>query len=132
MAASIVQKGVKECFLCRRDAEQVAYYGPLQAAGLHKHHIIFGNPGRKLSEKYGLWCWLCLRHHTGSSEAVHKNRENDLYLKRLAQEAFESNHSRDEWMQIFERNYLSNYLSSEPKSQEDAKESQEVGFWLIE
>ena len=128
MAASIVQRGVKECFLCRRDAEQVMYYGPIQAAGLHKHHIMFGNPGRKLSEKYGLWCWLCVRHHTSSSEAVHKNRENDLYLKRLAQEAFESNHSRDEWMQIFEKNYL----SSEPKSQEDAKESQEVGFWLIE
>ena len=128
MAASIVQRGVKECFLCRRDAEAVMYYGPLQAAGLHKHHIIFGNPGRKLSEKYGLWCWLCYIHHTGSAEAVHYNRKNDLYLKRLAQSAFESKHSHTEWMQIFERNYL----SSEPKSQEDAKESQEVGFWLIE
>lgn len=127
MAASIVQRGVKECFLCRRDAEQVMYYGPIQAAGLHKHHIIFGNPGRKLSEKYGLWCWLCVRHHTGSSEAVHHNRENDLYLKRLAQEAFESKHSHTEWMQIFGRNYLSS-----PKSLEDVKKSLEVGFWLIE
>ena len=127
MAASIVQKGIKECFLCRRDAEQVMYYGPIQAAGLHKHHIIFGNPGRKLSEKYGLWVWLCLRHHTGSSEAVHRNRENDLYLKRLAQQAFESKHSHAEWMQIFDRNYLSS-----PKSQEDARKSQEIGFWFIE
>lgn len=104
------------------------YYGPLQAAGLHKHHIIFGNPGRKLSEKYGLWCWLCYIHHTGSAEAVHYNRKNDLYLKRLAQEAFESNHSHDEWMQIFKRNYLEN----EKKSQNNDTKSQEVGFWFIE
>ena len=104
------------------------YYGPLQAAGLHKHHIIFGNPGRKLSEKYGLWVWLCLTHHTGSSEAVHKNRENDLYLKRLAQSAFESKHSHAEWMQIFERNYL----DYEKKSTNSVPKSQEVGFWLIE
>ena len=104
------------------------YYGPLQAAGLHKHHIIFGNPGRKLSEKYGLWCWLCVHHHTGSSEAVHQNRENDLYLKRLAQEAFESEHSHAEWMQIFERNYL----DYENKSTNSVPKSQEVGFWLIE
>ena len=26
--------------------------------GLHKHHIYFGNPNRRISEANGFWVWL--------------------------------------------------------------------------
>lgn len=132
MSKSIVQPTLKECLLCRRDAEEAGYYGILSAAGLHKHHIMFGTANRKLAEKYGVWCWLCPGHHEFGPEAVHRCRETDLYLKKLAQTRFEEIYSHEKWMELFGKNYLSNYLSSEINSQEDAKKSQEVGFWFID
>lgn len=73
--------------------------------GTEVHHLYFGVPGRKNSERYGLKVCLCREHHTGNS-GVHQNRELDLKLKRIGQAAFEEQHSRDEFMKIFGRNYL--------------------------
>lgn len=117
---------MKECLLCRREAEQTGYYGPLPAAGLHRHHIMFGTANRKLSEKFGLWCWLCPDHHEHGPAAVHRNRETDLYLKRLAQERFEELMSHDDWMRIFGRNYIET-TKKEPKI-----EAKGEGFYFIE
>lgn len=89
---SIIQTN-KECWFCGTQRE------------LQKHHCVFGVPGRKNSEKYGLTVWLCREHHTGNS-GVHQNRELDLELKRVAQKKFEEEHSRNEWMAVFGRNYL--------------------------
>lgn len=70
------------------------------------HHCIGGNPGRKLSDKYGLVVPLCVEHHRGNT-GVHKCRAVDLKIKQLAQTTFEKKvGSREEWMKIFGRNYL--------------------------
>ena len=90
---SIVQKN-KCCFVC----------GTTQ--GLHKHHIFYGRANRKLSEKWGCWCWLCGRHHNLSSEGVHFNKPLDLHLKKESQQRFEFLHSHEEFMEIFGKNYI--------------------------
>lgn len=144
MSKSILQPGLKECFLCRRDAEEVGYYGLLSAAGLHCHHIMFGTANRKISDEFGVWCWLCPGHHEFGEEAVHRNRETDLYLKKAAQRRFEELYSHEKWMELFNSNYLdaeeiSNIAKKSQeswrKSQEIAKKSQNIetkGFWLLE
>lgn len=84
----------------------IDFFTGLSAAALEEHHIFFGNPGRKLSEKYGLKVYLTPENHRGNN-GPHQNREMDLYLKRLAQEAFEQIHgSREDFFKIFGRNYL--------------------------
>ena len=75
-------------------------------SNLHKHHCIYGAGRRPLSEEYGLWVYLCGRHHNLSNEGVHFNKTLDEKIKRDSQAAFESLHSHDEFMRIFGRNYL--------------------------
>lgn len=65
-----------------------------------------GNKERKLAEHYGLKVYLCLQHHEVGPMAVHRNYELARLLQRKGQEKFEENHSREEWMQIFGRNYI--------------------------
>lgn len=76
-------------------------------SGLHKHHI-FGAFNRENSEKYGLWVWLRWDCHIADSprRTPHNDAEIDLMLKREAQRKFEQSHSREEFMQIFGRNWL--------------------------
>lgn len=107
MSKSILQS-TKECYLCRRDSEALGYYGDLTDKGLHKHHIMFGRGSRQLSEHWGVWCYLCQRHHNEDHGlfAVHFNRELDRSLRADAERAFIRLHSYDEWMDIFEKNYL--------------------------
>jgi hypothetical protein len=71
---------------------------------LEKHHC-FGASNRKLSEKFGLTIWLCLEHHRGNT-GVHFNPELADMVHRHAQTVFEKEHSREEFMTIFGRNYL--------------------------
>lgn len=73
--------------------------------GLHKHHI-FGGANRKLSEQYGLYVYLIPEYHNMSDKGVHFNREFALELKRYGQAKFEQEHSRDEFIRLFKRNYL--------------------------
>lgn len=93
MANSIIQHD-KCCFIT--EATQ----------GLHKHHIYFGNPGRTLSEKYGLWVYLRYDWHEYQPYAVHVDIRLNEWFKRLGQRAFERTHSRAEFMRIFGCNYL--------------------------
>jgi hypothetical protein len=64
-----------------------------------------GNPNRKNSEEYGLKIWLCLEHHRGQT-GVHSDQALCDFVHRTAQQAFEKEHSREEFMTIFGRNYL--------------------------
>ena len=92
MVASIVQ-AEKCCYLCGRQY------------GLERHHILGGTANRKLSEKYGLWVWLCHDCHTGSDGAQYdpvKNRR----LKAEAQAAFEIEYGHKMWMDTFRKNYI--------------------------
>lgn len=108
MAKSIIQPGkIKECYLCRLEAEEIGYYGELTQYGLHKHHFMFGTADRKKSEHYGLWTYMCnKRHHEHGPEAPHVNKEVNIRLRKIAQEIFEKKYSHELWMQEFGRNYL--------------------------
>lgn len=72
---------------------------------LHKHHIFFG-ANRKWSEKYGCWVYLCAAHHNMSNKGVHNDRMLDLKLKAECQRAFEKDHTREEFMRIFTKQWL--------------------------
>jgi len=89
---SIIQTE-KRCYLCDRKTY------------LERHHIFGGTANRKLSEKYGLWVWLCHDCHTGQDGAQYDKDKNRL-LKMDAQMAFEQTHSREEWMRIIRKNYI--------------------------
>lgn len=79
-----------------------------QTQNLHKHHIYFGNPNRKISEENGFWVYLVGWLHNQSENGVHgKNgHELDMMLKRNCQHKFEETHSREEFMRLIGRNYL--------------------------
>ena len=76
--------------------------------GLHRHHIYFGNPLRRLSEENGCWVWLHHLWHNSSAQGVHGRDGHtlDLKLKQECQERFEVLHGHEEFMRIFGRNYL--------------------------
>ncbi|SBV94079.1 conserved hypothetical protein [uncultured Eubacteriales bacterium] len=74
--------------------------------GLHKHHIYFGNPGRRISEENGFWVWLRWDWHNGAEYGVHFNRDLDLRLKRECQERFEETNSREEFRRLIGKSYL--------------------------
>ena len=76
------------CFLCgRRGATEV-------------HHMMHGSR-RAMAEQYGLKVHLCRRCHA----ALHDAGQYDRDLETLAQETFERDHTRAEWMRIFGKNY---------------------------
>lgn len=78
-----------------------------QANNLHRHHIFYGRANRQNSEKYDLTCWLCVEHHEGMSGVHGKYGENlNAALKKMGQIEFEKTHSREEFIEIFGRNYI--------------------------
>ena len=100
MSKSIMQRKDGTCYLCSKlnNGDWIQE--------VEEHHVMFGTADRKLSEHYGLKVYLCLGHHRNSSEAVHRNKRNDLILKRDAQEAFMKKYPDKDWMEVFGRNYL--------------------------
>ena len=98
---SIIQTE-KECFLCGCRTPS-GYYD-----GLEDHHVFFGTGNRAKSEKLGLKVWLCGEtcHRTGK-RAAHRNRETDLFIKRHAQQVYESTYGdRADFIREFGRSYL--------------------------
>lgn len=61
---------------------------------------------RNLSEEHGMKAYLCLECHREGPEAVHRCRETDLYLKRTAQEEFEKQNTRQQFIKIFGKKLL--------------------------
>ena len=92
------------CFLCDLFGYD-AYYNYTE-----EHHIFFGKPNRKISERYGLKVRLCTWHHRGNingkKEAVHHNKENADILHRIGQEKFEETHTREEFRKEFGKSWL--------------------------
>lgn len=62
---------------------------------------IFPGRNRQNSMKYGLCIPLCRKHHN----QYHLQRSMQLQWMRLAQNEFEKTHTRDEWINIFLKNY---------------------------
>lgn len=90
---SIMQSD-KVCYICAR------------TVGLEKHHVFAGVANRRISEREGLWVWLCHNCHTGKDGAQY-NKDKNLFLKMDAQYQYERNHTRQEWMKLIGKNYLS-------------------------
>lgn len=84
----------KECYICGK------------SYALENHHIYFGTAKRRISDKYGLKVWLCQYHHRDQKHGVHGNRELDLLIKKQAQEVFEEQRTREEFIKLFGRSYL--------------------------
>lgn len=98
---SILQNETDQhCFLCMMEGNYQLY------DVLHEHHVFFGTANREKSEEYGMKVNLCLSHHETGKHAVHRDRNTDLKLKRIAQERFEETHSREEFRKIFGKSYL--------------------------
>lgn len=90
---SIITEDLEHCIICGNPY-------------VHIHHVFFGTANRKLSDKYKLIVPLCQEHHTGRN-GVHFDRQLDLLIKGMGQNAFEEHcGSRGEFRQIFGRNYL--------------------------
>lgn len=115
MAKSIIQaktnRADRECFLCRYEAYMKnIWYEPSeeQRNDMQKHHMMHGTANRDIAERLGLWCYLCPRHHTEGTDAVHAKEGHgyDLFLMQVAQGRYEVLHSHEEWMEIFGKNYL--------------------------
>ena len=64
------------------------------------HHMMHGSR-RAMAEQYGLKVHLCRRCHA----ALHDAGQYERDLETLAQETFERDHTRAEWMRIFGKNY---------------------------
>lgn len=96
---SIVQD-TRECWACRN------LYNVSNVRQLEEHHIYPGTPRRALSEHYGLKVYLCREHHNVSPCGVHFDPVLMLYLQREGQRAFERDHSRQEFLRLFGKNYL--------------------------
>lgn len=75
---------------------------------VEEHHLVHGSSNRKHSERLGLVIDLCSECHTGRNRySAHNSPEMNLKYKRMAQRCFEGRgHSREEFMEIFGRNYL--------------------------
>ncbi len=93
MAKSILSNEA-ECYICGDTRD------------LHKHHIYFGTANRKLSERYGCWCYLCAQHHNMSTNSVHHNRDMDLRLKRECQKRFIDKYDNEKFIVTFGRSWL--------------------------
>lgn len=68
------------------------------------HHMMNG-ANKKKAEQYGLILPLCINHHTGA-EGVHTKPEKMLACRQMAQKKFEEEHTREEWIKLFNKSYL--------------------------
>lgn len=93
MANSILSNE-RQCLICHT------------TLNLHKHHIFYGSAKRKLSDKYGCWCYLCGKHHNLSNESVHFNPILDIKLKQTTQKAFIKTYPNLDFIKIFGKSYL--------------------------
>ena len=85
----------KQCLVCGR------------TDNLHRHHIFYGRANRKLSEKYGCWCWLCAEHHNMSTQGIHFNKILDVQVKQLCQREWEEIYgTREDFRAVFGKSYL--------------------------
>lgn len=120
---SIMQKKDGACYLC------MMLHSDFSEKQTQEHHAVHGMGRRKLSEKYGLKVYLCFRHHTadGGPEAVHRNAETDLLVKKEAQKAFMRRWPDLDFRKIFGKSYL----AGNERWQQPSKEK-EPGFRFIE
>lgn len=97
--ASIVERGY-HCYLCQIMEDKWNF------KDLQLHHIFHGTANRKLADQYGCYVYLCPEHHLYGEDAVHRNNEVDVGLKKIAQVRFEQEYNHEKFMEVFGKNYL--------------------------
>ena len=85
---SIFIDDLTECYFCPNRREDI-------------HEILYGS-NRINSMKYGYTLPLCREHH----EMFHNNHELTRRWSAKCQRYFEKEHTREEWIAIFHRNYI--------------------------
>ena len=102
MGKSIMQTD-RACYICGR------------LDGLERHHALggFSSKNRDLCETYGLWVYVCHKHHTDPKEGVQYNSKLNLKVKCDAQMAFQKYYGHSLWMQLFRKNYLTEWGAGE-------------------
>lgn len=101
---SIMHKKDGTCYLCMLLNNDYRKHDVL-----HEHHIFGGKSNRSHSEAEGLKVYLCVEHHMTGKDAVHNAKNSQKVQERLhqiGQQEFEKTHTREEFMNIFGRNYL--------------------------
>lgn len=96
---SIMQTKKRECYICKMLNDDPF---PKET---EEHHIFYGTANRKLSEKFGLKVYLCLMHHRTGKNAVHMDKNMDIWLKGQGQIAFKKKYPDLDFRQIFGKNY---------------------------
>lgn len=90
---SIIQSE-RECFVCKTKNN------------LHMHHIFYGTANREVSERNGFKVYLCGYHHNLSNFGVHFDNKLDIALKRYAQQLYEQEHTRADFIKLVGKSYL--------------------------
>ena len=85
---SILTDDLKHCFICGAMPVDM--------------HEIYGGGNRRVSMQNGFCIPLCRQHH----QSITLSAEMSLLFKQRCQQAFEQNHSREEFMSLIKRNYL--------------------------
>lgn len=96
MSKSVMVTRKDQCFLCRRFTQT------------EKHHIFEGGGRRMLSDRYGLWVYLCHWCHNEPPYGVHHNKKRDLELKIEGQKRimYLRNWDEDDFRKVFRKSYL--------------------------
>ena len=130
---SLMHKKDGTCYLCMK---LEGNYFPQR--GLHEHHVMFGGfgSGRKLSEKYGLKVYLCIRHHLadGGPDAVHRSKASRELLCKEAQVCFEKNYPNLSFREIFGKNWLTDEDRENQARQQEPEKKKEnsPGFIFLD
>lgn len=84
------------------------FYSVERFPNSHRHEVFFGSGRRELSIRYGLIVFLAPELHNMSSAGVHFNRDFDLLLKRIGQQAAMEHYdwTAQDFIAVFGRNYL--------------------------
>lgn len=85
---SILQSN-RECYFCGNPV-------------VDPHHVRLGGCSKKKAEEYGLIVYICRKHHT----ELHNNEVIKKSVQQYAQHTLEKTMTREEYMQIFKKNYL--------------------------
>lgn len=96
---SVINTKAGVCFLC-------AMEGDHSIKPTERHHVLYGNGLREISEAQGWVVDLCREHHRTAPYAVHNCRATREKLCRIIQLKFEETHTRAEWMELAGKNYL--------------------------
>ena len=74
----------------------------------HRHEVFFGVRNRQKSIEDGLIVFLTPKMHNMSSFGVHRNREFDLYLKKIGEKVWLNYYhkTKKDFIDRYGRNYL--------------------------